>query len=150
MGLRSDFYYTAARERIKEAQFLHENRYHVIAMYVSGLAVECILRAFRLLKDSTFDQRHDLWLLWKSTELANVHGEFYHEKIQSAMETVMALWRNDYRFRSESALRSYIKKIGGDRGIKGDFLKFNSKTLYEAAEEIVQFGVNRWKLLKKR
>ena len=36
MGFRSDFYYTAARDRIKEAQFLHENRYYVLAMYVSG------------------------------------------------------------------------------------------------------------------
>jgi len=150
MGLRSDSYYTAARERIKEAQFLHENRYYILAMYISGLAVECILRAFRLLKDPTFDERHDLWRLWRSTELANVRGEFYHEKIQSSMDTVMALWRNDYRFRSEAALRAYLKKIGSDRGIRGDFLKFNSKTLYEAAEEVVQFGVNRWKLLKKK
>jgi len=63
VGLRSDSYYTAARERIKEAQFLLENRYYTLAMYISGLAVECILRAFRLLKDPTFDERHDLWLL---------------------------------------------------------------------------------------
>ena len=150
MGLRSESYYTAARDRIKEAQFLLENRYYTIAMYISGLAVECILRAFRLLKNPTFDERHDLWRLWKSTELANVHGELYHEKVQSAMDTTMALWRNDYRFHSEAALRSYLKKIGSDRSIKGDFLKFNSKILYEAAEEIVQFGVNRWKLLKKK
>jgi hypothetical protein len=150
MGMRSDSYYTAARERIKEARFLHESRYYTLAMYVSGLAVECMLRAFRLLRDPTFDERHDLWRLWKSTELANVRGEFYHEKVQSAMDTTMSLWRNDYRFRSEAVLRAYLKKIGSDRGIKGDFLKFNSKTLYEAAEEIVQFGVNRWKLLNKK
>jgi hypothetical protein len=60
MGLRSDSYYTAARDRIREAQFLHEHRYDVLSMYVSGLAGECILRAFRLLKDPTFDERHDL------------------------------------------------------------------------------------------
>jgi hypothetical protein len=135
---------------MKEARFLHESRYYTLAMYVSGLAVECMLRAFRLLRDPTFDERHDLWRLWKSTELANVRGEFYHEKVQSAMGTTMSLWRNDYRFRSEAALRAYLKKAGSDRGIKGDFLKFNSKTLYEAAEEIVQFGVNRWKLLNKK
>ncbi len=57
-------------------------------------------------------------------------SEFYHGKIQSFMDKVMSLWRNDYRFRSEAALRAYLKKIGSDRGIKGDFLKFNSKTLY--------------------
>jgi HEPN domain-containing protein len=51
MGLRSDSCYTAARERIKEARFLHKNRYYTSAMYVSGLAAECILRAFRLLRE---------------------------------------------------------------------------------------------------
>jgi HEPN domain-containing protein len=85
MGLRSDFYFTAAKERLKEAHFLHDNGYYTLAMYISGLAVECMLRAFRLLKDSTFDERHDLWLLWKGTELANIHSKFYREKIQAML-----------------------------------------------------------------
>ncbi len=120
MGLRSDSYYTAARERIKEAQFLYENRYYTIAMYVSGLAVECMLRAFRLLKDPSFDERHDLWLLWKNTELANVNSDFYDEKIYASLDVVKDLWQNDYRFRSEAELRSHLKRsasIGGSREI---------------------------------
>jgi HEPN domain-containing protein len=150
MGLRSDSYYQAAQERIKEARFLHEKGFHSLSMYVSGLAVECLLRAFRLLKDPTFDERHDLWQLWKNTELANIHSKFYHKKIHISMGVVMSLWRNDYRFRSEAALRAYLKKIGVDRGVKGDFLKFNSKKLYDAAETIIYIGANLWKRSKEK
>jgi hypothetical protein len=95
MGLRSDFYFKAAQERIQEACFLHDNGYYALSMYISGLSVECMLRAFRLLKDSTFDERHDLWLLWKSTELANVHSKFYREKIQAMLSVVAKLWNMD-------------------------------------------------------
>ncbi len=150
MGLRSESYYTAARERIKEARFLHESRYYTLAMYVSGLAVECMLRAFRLLKDQTFDERHDLWQLWKHADLADVQSEFYDEKIHSLLLIVTSLWQNNYRFRSATELRAHLKKIGSARGIKGDFLKFNSKRLYEAANEIVELGGRQWNRLNKK
>jgi hypothetical protein len=150
MGLRSDLYFAAALERIQEARFLNDNGFYALAMYVSGLAVECLLRAFRLLKDSTFDERHNLWQLWLSTILADVHSGFYDKKIQASLGVVTRLWQNDYRFRSKPELRAHLKKIGQARGIKGDFLKFNSKKLLEAATEIVQLGEKRWKLLRKR
>jgi len=95
MGLRSDFYFNAAKDRIQEAHFLHTNGYYGIAMYLSGVAVECMLRAFRLLNDPTFDERHDLWLLWKSTELANVHSKLYLETIQAMLSVVVKLWNMD-------------------------------------------------------
>jgi hypothetical protein len=150
VGLRSDSYYTAARERIREARFLHENRYYTLAMYISGLAVECMLRAFRLLNDPTFDERHDLWLLWKSTELANVHGRFYLAKIQTMLNVVVKLWNNDYRFRSETELRAYLKKSGNSRGIKGDILKFNSGEILQASAEIIRLGAGLWISSKAR
>ncbi len=150
MGWQSEDYYKASLERIQEAYFLHKNGYNVVSMYISGLAVECMLRAFRLLKRRTFDERHDLWLLWKSTDLANVHSELYHDRLHSAMGVVGILWRNDYRFRSKHALQSFLKKIGRVRGIKGDLLKYNSLKLYNAAAEVIRIGVNRWHRLNKK
>ncbi len=56
-------YYGAALERIADADLLHAEGHYPFAMYASGLAVECLLRAFRLLNDPSFDERHDLWQL---------------------------------------------------------------------------------------
>ncbi len=150
MGQQSEVYYKAAVERIQEALHLHTTGYYVLAMYVSGLAVECMLRGYRLLKDSAFDERHDLWLFWKSKILANPQSGFYDPQFHSAMNTVRLLWRNDYRFMSEDRLRSYLKKIGKDRGIKGDFVKYNSQWLYDAAAEIVHLGRQKWTMLSKK
>jgi hypothetical protein len=150
MGLRSNIYYDAALERIEEARLLHNNGYYALAMYVSGLAVECLLRAFRLLKDQTFDERHDLLLLWKNTDLADMHSEFYEKEIHTSLLLVALLWQNDYRFRSKAELRAHLKRTGQARGIKGDFLKFNSKKLLDVATQIIRLGGKRWELLKKR
>jgi hypothetical protein len=50
--LQSNDYYKAAEARIQEAHHLHAQGYYVLSMYTSGLAVECLLRAFRLFDDS--------------------------------------------------------------------------------------------------
>ncbi len=149
MGWQPQRYYRAALARIQEAQHLHANGYFSLAMYVSGLAVECMLRAYRLLDDQTFDERHDLLLLWRRTDLANVNNEYY-APIYTALATVVVLWRNDYRFNSDDLMRSRLKKVGKDRGIKGDFLKYNSSKLYNAAAEIIRLGTQRWKRLNRK
>ncbi|MEK7729960.1 MAG: hypothetical protein AAB354_16245 [candidate division KSB1 bacterium] len=150
MEWQSEVYYKAAVERIQEALHLHTNGYYVVAMYLSGLAVECLLRAYRLLEDSTFDERHDLWLLWKSTLLANPHSEFYDKRIDSAMSTVKLLWRNDYRFKSIDSMRKFFKETRRAHGIKGDALKYNSQRLFDAAAEIIRIGTQKWHLLRKK
>lgn len=149
MGWQSQLYYKAALARIQEAQHLHENGYYSLAMYISGLAVECMLRAYRLLEDEAFDERHDLLLLWRRTDLANVNSEYY-APIYTALKTVVVLWRNDYRFRSDDEVRSQLKRAGKDRGSKGDFLKYNSSKLYDAAANVVRLGIQRWKRLSRK
>jgi HEPN domain-containing protein len=143
-------YHRAALERISDADLLHAEGHYPFAMYASGLAVECMLRAFRLLKDPSFDERHDLWQLWKKTSLANIRRESSYERIHTLVPFINARWRNSYRFASADEVRSLLKKFDLARGIKGDFLKYNSKRLYEAAREFVQLGDVQWKQLNKK
>ena len=150
MPMRALDYHDAAWDRINDALFLHTNGYFGLAMYASGVAVECMLRAFRLLRDTSFDERHDLWELWQNTSLADFQTKPYFEKIHSSLGVVVSLWRNDFRFRSEDALRSVLRRMKANRGIKGDFLKYNSKKLYEAAREIIQIGAEQWQQFNKK
>jgi hypothetical protein len=54
-------YYRAAMERMRQAHRLFKaSDSYALAMYCGGLAVECILRAFRWDKDRSFEGRHDL------------------------------------------------------------------------------------------
>jgi len=149
MRSAAENYYKASSERIKDAYLLHTTGRYSFAMYASGLAVECLLRAFRVLSDPSFDARHDLWLLWKKTPLSKVRYKKSSKRIFALMGEVSVRWQNSYRFVSHDEICSLLKKSGRDRGIQGDFLKYNSKKLYEAAREIVQLGGLQWSQLKK-
>ena len=150
MGSSANSYHRAALERIVDADLLHAEGHYAFAMYASGLAVECLLRAFRLLDDSSFDERHDLWQLWKRTTLANARRESIYERSFALMSQINLRWRNSFRFASIKEVSSFLKATGQQRGVKGDFLKYNSKKLYEAARELVQLGGHQWINLNKK
>lgn len=109
---------------------------YVLTMYCSGLAVECILRAFRWKKDKSFEGRHDLRELLKASALIRIHEEDLrrqklpeeeiHERTQTllaAMTEVVVLWHNNLRFASEDRLTAYLKAIDRVQGIRGNPLK---------------------------
>jgi hypothetical protein len=58
---RSEHYVQVALERMEQAWMLSkqgEGRSYALAMYVAGVAVECMLRAFKISRDPTFDEKH--------------------------------------------------------------------------------------------
>jgi HEPN domain-containing protein len=137
-------YYSAALERIEDAHLLHTEGHYAFAMYASGLAVECLLRAFRLLRDTSFDERHDLWELWRKTALKDAPGQSAYERIYALLSEISLRWRNSYRFAAENEARAALKKSGLDRGVKGNFLKYNSKKLCDDAKEFLRLGGQQW------
>jgi len=145
-------YYLAALERNAESLYLHETGRYALSIYISGLAVECILRAFKAYTDSTsiFNEKHDLMNLLKASGLAEVGNEDFKIKIHKAVNRVFVVWKNNFRFFSNSKMQLYLKKIRRDRGIKGDFLKYNSKLIYEASSEIIKRGAIKWQALQKK
>lgn len=68
MQFRDRDYYRASLDRMRQAQALsmHGDAY-ALSMYCSGLAVECLLRAFRWREDNSFEGRHDLTDLLKAS-----------------------------------------------------------------------------------
>lgn len=73
MIFRGEEYYRAGIERMRQARILHHaGASYALAMYCGGLAVECILRAFRWDKDTSFEGRHDLEDLLRSSKLLRI------------------------------------------------------------------------------
>jgi hypothetical protein len=51
MQFRSEEYFRAGAERMRQARIIHQaGESYALAIYCGGLAVECTLRAFRLAK----------------------------------------------------------------------------------------------------
>jgi hypothetical protein len=115
------------------------------AIYLAGVAVECILRAYRLRVDPEFDSRHDLRRLLSASGLQAYVPEKRRADVGAALGDVWARWRNDYRYASDDRVLRDLRARGLTLGIRGDPLKENSRLVFEKAHELVGLGVARWK-----
>ena len=119
MNFRAEDYFRAATERMQQARGIYEaGKSYALAMYCAGLAVECLLRAFRWNKDPSFEGRHDLEDLlrasallitnetWMRRQGASEEEVFsYTVALRAALTHVTTLWHNNLRF--ASVVQSY-------------------------------------------
>src|SRR5207237_1962133 len=105
MQFTADLYKEAAREHLPVAAELYDSGRYVLANYVSGLAVECILRAYRVLREPAFDERHDLHELYRSSKFERILPETRIAEFAGHVGTVWVQWKNANRYRSKKALR---------------------------------------------
>ena len=76
MKFTGDEYYRAGIERMRQSREIHASGgSYALAIYTGGLAVECILRAFRWNKDKSFEGRHDLEDLLRSSDFLSINED---------------------------------------------------------------------------
>jgi HEPN domain-containing protein/stress-induced morphogen len=152
MEFRDKEYFQAAAERMRQARFLYsEGRSYALAMYCAGLAVECMLRAYRWRKETSFEGRHALLKLLKDSGLLSISDRAMREKgynelevmgvsagLRAAVSDVATLWTNNLRFASEARLKAFIVSINRHLGKKGDPCKASALDLVNAAQKIVE------------
>ena len=158
MEFPPEHYFQTATQRIRQAQHLYEEgASFALAIYVGGLAVECLLRAYKGRRDPAFDERHDLVRLFKASGMLDVDPDklrakhWTDEQIESHLAAlrvsatiIFQMWSNTYRFASEERLRSHLKKSTGYRKIKGDYLKEQARQFLNAAQSFMNKGVVQW------
>ena len=163
MQFRAEQYYRASLERMDQAwKIYHYGMAYALAMYCGGLAVECLLRAFRWTQDPSFEGRHDLSELLKSSRLLRFDEEYLRQRgasdqrildfaleIKGSMNEVITLWHNNLRFASEERLKTFLIGIQRHKGVKGDPLKKNALDLLEAAQTVINRGTILWKSEKR-
>lgn len=158
MQFRADEYYRASLERMRQARAIYQSgSSFALAMYVGGLAVECLLRAYRWAANPSFEGRHDLADLLHASELLKVDEAHMKLKratddeltksarqVRSAVQELVSLWHNNLRFASEDSAKAHLRRIGRHRGVKGDPVKKSALDLLEAAQTIIDRGAALW------
>lgn len=158
MDFPPEHYFQTATQRMRQAQHLYqEGSSFALAIYVGGVAVECLLRAFKGRRDPTFDEKHDLLRLFAASGMLRVDPAKLRAKnwtdaqidghlrtLRVAVNEIFRLWANNYRFASEERLRSHLKKITGHQKIKGDYLKEQARQLLNSAQKFIDKGVVQW------
>jgi hypothetical protein len=165
MDIRADHYYQASLERMRQARLAYadaQQRSYALAIYLGGLAVECMLRAFRWRKDPVFEGRHFLPKLFADSGLLLLNEDRMQTRgvsiemiarqsleFKSAMNTVVAVWHNNLRYASETRVRAHLVQIGRRLSARGDMMKANALDVIQAAQKIVDRGTALWTLRKK-
>lgn len=163
MQFTAEHYYKAGLERMKQARGLFiDGSAYSLAMYCGGLAVECLLRAFRWVDDASFEGRHDLAELLKASRMLQIDEEYMRlngepdeaimqsgRSLRAAMNEVNLLWHNNLRFASEARLKAFLRRLGRLQGVKGDPLKKNAMDMMLAAQTVIDRGVTLWTSKKK-
>ncbi|MBI4861170.1 MAG: hypothetical protein HY815_13070 [Candidatus Riflebacteria bacterium] len=137
-------YRLAALERIAAAEQLCCSCYYPECIYVSGPAVECILRANHDRSDPALETGHDLRELLKASRLETFVPEIQRRRLGVALGEIWARWRNGYRYASAKCIRTDLRRRGLFTGVKGDALKYNARRALDCGHELVGLGCHRW------
>jgi len=140
----AEVYRVAASEHLPAATELYERGRYALSSYVAGLAVESILRAYQFRRDPKFDARHDLHLLYRSSKFELILPQSQSREYAELLGGVAARWNNNHRFRSRDAYARWLKRLKLDRGIKGDYVKENTRRLIHGAAQLVNVGLKQW------
>ena len=142
ISLRPEVLYPASLERITEADEALECGHFALSMYLSGLAVECVLQAIAIRGGAAHDAKHDLikWLKKCPEKLKRT----INARVADDWSTIYAAWNNRLRYLSDSGLLGYLRRKGLTKGIKGrpeSVLKENAKRLLASAQAVHKKGV---------
>jgi hypothetical protein len=138
-------YRDVALERMGDAYELKRLGRYPFAMYAAGVAVECMLRAFRH-QDREHQAHHDVVAHLGACDRDRL-GERAWIRLRGPVLTVHLLWLNGFRYASEERLRQHLSGTKFYRRVKkgSDTLKVACIDLMDAALEIVTVGDERWR-----
>lgn len=148
MKVSPEEYLSAAMQRVDTANELYERKKYLASVYFSGVAVECLLRAYIIRYNRTqgnleFDSRHDLSSMLKEEGVERLIKR--NQRLAAYISDVWIRWKNNYRFIDDDKVKKEYKSKQLDRRVVGDYLKYNSNVCRNAATSIVGTGFQNWK-----
>jgi hypothetical protein len=142
---RPNLLYLASIERMAAARrMVDEKPYdYVLASYLAGLAVECILQALAFHGGAAHDAKHSL-SKWLSKCPSSLNDAL---KASAQWNLLVARWDNGIRYLSFDGLLGYFRNKGYVHGKKGgveSIVRAVTKDLVDAAEVIHNKGLAVW------
>ena len=148
-GFSDGVYFAASLENLAVAEQLLETGQYVIATYIAGVAVECLLLAYQMRAGVPHDAKHDLYRLAYNGNFWDAMPSKQRVAISAALGEVVARWRNNHRYRSEEAFRNFLTRnrlfvVTGSRTTRQDVVQYNAALVYLSAVRVIESGITRW------
>lgn len=136
----ADAYLAAAQDRALDAQALLEAGRWGAACWLSGIALEALLRAYHRRWSDQLDTGHDLHELYRRSGFVNAVEERHIQRVASRIGEVVEIWR--HRFRYDPEVR--IARSCGHRSADDARFRRCAEVTVEAMLEVASHGVHRW------
>ena len=143
-SINAEDYLAAARDHAVTLPELYAAGKYVLTIYVAGLAVECMFRAYAARDGRPFRSDHSLKNHDDDARYSVRLTEAQYREANPALLRLIELWRNTHRYRSPRSMRRFLKASRLDRGIRGDFLKENARRAVVLADRLLTLGFERW------
>jgi HEPN domain-containing protein len=148
-GFNEVVYYEAALERLKLARELLEGQQYIMAAYMAGVAVECMLMAYVHRVEAPLDAQHNLFRLADAGGFFDDMTRREREALTAELGEIVSRWRNNHRYRTDKAFQDFLTRnrlfvIEGNRTTRRNLVRYNAEILVESANRIVTAGVARW------
>lgn len=140
----------AAQDHAALLRVAYSHGNHALTVYISGLSAECLFRAFRAKKGMPFRSDHSLDGLSEDAGFPDALPQADRQRFVVTLAEVINRWRNSHRFRSNEALRRFLKGLKLDRGIRGDYVKENARIASSGALEVIAIGIRQWQRKYKK
>jgi hypothetical protein len=156
---RAEEYMAAAREHHVALGNLPDTPDHYpMAYYLAGLSVECLFRAYVELVGSQHDANHSLLNLAESGRFLDFMPEEEQDRLRADLGEIYTRWLNNHRYRAVKSLTKFLNskrlyRLEGSRAIRGDadrVLKYNWEILQNASLNLLNIGIQRWKISKEK
>jgi hypothetical protein len=138
-----DEYRLAATEALLAADAAHESQRFVASHYLSGVSVECILRAYRGRVNATFDGRHYLPRLAEEGKFFRIVTRKYKSRFTIQFNDLVRRWHNDHRYYPPRKLEEHLVRLQVAAGTRNR-LELNSSDMIEFAHDVVGLESSKW------
>lgn len=151
MPCTENTYREASNEHLKKAQDLFDSGSYYLSHYLSGLAIECHLHAWRLhsTKEKGFSSRHDLEQLANESKFFDIIPMKRSEEFSIIFTDINKRWRSDQRFDTEKQVLDYLTKVTRNTDItrssnSGSRWELFSNHLLGRAYQVIKQGEAKW------
>lgn len=131
-------YRRASHEKFNAAQDAHALGHYVVSHYLCGVAVECMLRAFRWRIDPSWDSKHNLRELSKKCGVYQRLQKKDPQAFARALNEVVRRWRVSHRYSPSDRLLEDLTRLKIETGKNDRILRNNSNVMLECTQIILK------------
>jgi HEPN domain-containing protein len=144
MASTEQTYRDAAKEHLGRAEAEFDRGDYFLSHYLSGLSVECHLRAHLLRNAPQWEPRHDIRSLAKKSGYDNKASSELSSRLSGNIAIIATRWRSNHRYFSEREFLDSMTALRAEFDKRGNRRKNQARTLLNAALEIIAWGEKQW------